>query len=194
MSDPVLIPFVVDHDTLNGALVDAVDVASWMRQFDMVMNLSGEASPMVEKSNRVRLFLDSLAASLRQGMREHEGAALPPLTINEMVKDSFNRALAHGFWEDYDRRKISDIANEKILLIISELTEAMEEIRKGYQPRDVYYDEERPTKPEGVPIELADAVIRIGDFCGWFSIPLEDAIRTKAAYNESRPYKHGKEF
>jgi NTP pyrophosphatase (non-canonical NTP hydrolase) len=46
-------------------------------------------------------------------------------------------------------------------------------------------------KPEGLPIELADAVIRILDYCEYAGIDLGVAIRQKMAYNELRPYRHG---
>lgn len=34
----------------------------------------------------------------------------------------------------------------------------------------------RSRKPEGVPVELADAVIRIADLCGHLEIDLEEVI------------------
>ncbi len=43
-------------------------------------------------------------------------------------------------------------------------------------------------------VELADAVIRIADLCGHLGIDLEAAIDLKMAYNETRPFKHGKRF
>lgn len=52
----------------------------------------------------------------------------------------------------------------------------------------------RSRKPEGVAVELADAVIRIADLCGHLGIDLEEVIEIKMAYNEGRPYKHGKKF
>lgn len=52
----------------------------------------------------------------------------------------------------------------------------------------------RGKKPEGVAVELADAVIRIADLCGHLGIDLEAAIDLKMAYNETRPFKHGKRF
>lgn len=49
----------------------------------------------------------------------------------------------------------------------------------------------RGGKPEGIPIELADVIIRILDYCGYAGIDIEAAIRQKHEYNKSRPYRHG---
>ncbi len=46
-------------------------------------------------------------------------------------------------------------------------------------------------KPEGIPSELADVVIRVFDMCGYYGIDLEAAIKEKMAYNKTRPFKHG---
>ncbi len=46
-------------------------------------------------------------------------------------------------------------------------------------------------KPEGIPIELANLLIRIFDTCGTYGINLSEALRMKMAYNKTRPYRHG---
>lgn len=76
----------------------------------------------------------------------------------------------------------------RLMLIVSEIAEAMEEYRSGYAPDYVYY---HGPKPEGIPMELADAVIRILDLSGQFNINLEAAIREKMAFNKTRPELHG---
>lgn len=60
----------------------------------------------------------------------------------------------------------------------------------GYEHTCQYRD----AKPEGVAVELADAVIRIADLCGYLGIDLDTVISEKMAYNETRPFKHGKRF
>jgi NTP pyrophosphatase (non-canonical NTP hydrolase) len=49
-------------------------------------------------------------------------------------------------------------------------------------------------KPEGVPAELADVVIRIFDFCGTRGIDLGAIILEKAEFNTTREQHHGKQF
>lgn len=47
-------------------------------------------------------------------------------------------------------------------------------------------------KPCGIPSEMADVIIRVLHFCGKHGIDIEQAVREKMIYNESRPIKHGK--
>lgn len=78
----------------------------------------------------------------------------------------------------------------KIMLMVSELSEGVEELRKGHKAHHTYYSgEER--KPEGLPSELADCLIRILDFCYTEKIELIDMILEKLTFNQSRGIKHG---
>ena len=125
------------------------------------------------------------------------------MTIPELVERAHENAVEHGFWDP------APDFGTAIALIHSELSEALEEMRAGNRVRPgdrtpmVYYSgggyvATGPTKacvkPEGVAIELADAVIRIADLCGYMGIDLESAIALKMEYNENRPFKHGKLF
>ncbi|MDA3779726.1 MAG: hypothetical protein PF487_05805 [Bacteroidales bacterium] len=59
---------------------------------------------------------------------------------------------------------------------------------------EIYLFDENPKgnlKPEGIPSELADVVIRVADMCGYYGIDLEKAIEEKMEYNEIRSRKHG---
>jgi NTP pyrophosphatase (non-canonical NTP hydrolase) len=80
---------------------------------------------------------------------------------------------------------------EKLMLMVSELAEAMEEDRNGRPRGEVRYVN---GKPEGFGVELADCVIRIGDLCGRLGIDLEGLIEVKMKYNSTRPRKHGKAY
>lgn len=85
---------------------------------------------------------------------------------------------------------------ESIALIHSEASEALEEYRNGHGVNEVYYQiiidgDKTLNKPEGIPIELADVVIRVMDICGHLNINLEEAIKEKHEFNKERSYRHG---
>ncbi len=101
--------------------------------------------------------------------------------INKLIKEAYNNAVLHG-WEDQDRS-----FGDMIALTHSELSEALEDYRENKEYNNIYYDNKKPC---GIPIELADAVIRIFDICGKYEIDLEKAIKLKMEYNKDRPYKH----
>ncbi len=120
--------------------------------------------------------------------------------ILSLVCDVHNNAIAHGWYDE--QRSFGDL----IALCHTELSEAFEEYRNGYKADEVYgkgYPETKMSvkvfeetytdrvKPEGVPFELADAIIRIFDMCGYYGIDIESAIRIKHKFNKTRPYKHG---
>lgn len=68
---------------------------------------------------------------------------------------------------------------EKIALIHSELSEALEAHRKGLR------DDHLP-QYEGETVELADAVIRIMGIADSMKLPIAKAILDKARYNDER--------
>jgi hypothetical protein len=47
-------------------------------------------------------------------------------------------------------------------------------------------------KPEGVPSELADIIIRTLDAAAAWGIDIDEAVRLKVAYNETREILHGR--
>jgi NTP pyrophosphatase (non-canonical NTP hydrolase) len=113
------------------------------------------------------------------------------MTLDELVKQSHELAKEKGWWDERPTQALRICAiPEKLMLVVSELSEALEEYRSGNPPHWTY--REGPGgKPEGFPIELADAFIRLADLCGALDLDIEDAIETKHAYNEQRPHRHG---
>ena len=114
-------------------------------------------------------------------------------SISEWQVDSLATATASGFHDEPYSDDPESVALS-FMLINGEVNEAFEEVRDGHELTETYYRPENLAKPEGVPSELADAVIRIMDFCGKHGINLEEAIETKAAYNKTREFRHGKQF
>ena len=108
-----------------------------------------------------------------------------PLTINDWTIAIHEYAKEKGWWDG-----TPDVA-AKLMLMATEVHEAFEEWRSNRELTETYYEDDKPNKPEGVPTELADVVIRILDFCGWAGIDLQEIMETKHAYNLKRPYRHG---
>lgn len=96
----------------------------------------------------------------------------------------------HRILGDYKQAMLE----RKLLLVIGELCEAHEELRTGHTPQEVYYTPAKPGKPEGFPIETADAHIRLLDLEAEAGLDAETNIAEKHGYNQTRPYKHGRTF
>ncbi len=112
-----------------------------------------------------------------------------PTTIAALIKAAHFTAFTHGWWEE-ERPFL-----EQIALMHTELSEAVEEYRDHglNQERFLYHSNSTTAKdkPEGIAVEFADVLIRIFDTCGRYGIPLEEALRQKMDFNQTRPYRHG---
>lgn len=105
--------------------------------------------------------------------------------INDMVKDVHETAIEKGWWET-DRSALEIHA-----LIHSEISEATEDVRRGYADYQDLIILEGPSKPVGESVELADAVIRIMDYFGRKGWDLEKTLAAKIEFNKTRPFRHG---
>jgi NTP pyrophosphatase (non-canonical NTP hydrolase) len=140
-------------------------------------------------------------------------------TIKELQKEAHSIAKSKGFWDNTERvinflkdcedelvdESMNNIISTKLALIHSEISEALEGLRKKNKEKfiipssldmsdssDKMFFEDYIKN--GVEDELADAVIRIFDICEWLGIDLENHVIMKMNYNKTRPYKHGKTF
>jgi len=105
-------------------------------------------------------------------------------SFNEVAYRVVQNAFDKGFREHGAERNIG----EELCLIHSEVSEALEGIRRG-NPTD-----DKISQFSSAEAELADAVIRAMDTAyarGW---RLAEAIIAKHEYNLTRPRMHGKMF
>ena len=133
--------------------------------------------------------------------------------MKDLIKKAHATAKEKGFWEE-EKRNIP----EALLLIISEVSEATEALRKNhYANQEVVdslaHDLELDKTDEEFLLktlvwkgkfednikstfqdEIADVAIRLFDLCGGMGIDLQKHIELKMKYNSMRGYKHGKAF
>ena len=117
--------------------------------------------------------------------------------LNKSAQIIFQNNKAKGFWDN--ERNVGEL----LMLVTSELGEAMEAHRKG---RFAEFEKAETNVRLGgewdanfkahikdtFEDEIADAVIRLLDLSAGLGIDLEKHINAKVRYNETRPKLHGK--
>lgn len=132
------------------------------------------------------------------------------MNISDLQELCGKNAQAGGWHEDrpsnFDTTALRFWQMSKIMLMVSELSEGVEELRNGWHATTTHYntpeggqttvqrwvDGVPKLKPEGLPSELADTVIRVLDFCFTEEIDLQSIIQEKLGFNKTRGHKHGR--
>lgn len=130
--------------------------------------------------------------------------------LNELQAVAHEQSEAKGFWDTYIAVGLMDdganaelheqlriaVLSQKLALVSSEVTEALEDLREGkpYRRQDALHIAE-DGKPEGYASELADIVIRVLDLAEGTGIHLEQVIKLKLNYNQNKRGRlHGRLF
>jgi len=96
------------------------------------------------------------------------------MDLADYIAESHRIAFEHGFWEVDKEPNFG----EKVMLVVTELAEAVQEDIKG----------------ERSDLEIADAFIRLCDLMGYYYPLIEEAIQQKMKHNEERPFKHNRKY
>lgn len=120
-------------------------------------------------------------------------------SLNDYSREIHWYAKEKGFWDT--PRETGTL----LMLIVSELAEAMEADRKVRYARlksfetglhlggnwEANFEEYIKDTYED---EIADTLIRIFDLCGERNIDIDRHIALKLKYNQTREYRHGKKY
>ncbi|MEA3356607.1 MAG: MazG nucleotide pyrophosphohydrolase domain-containing protein [Candidatus Bipolaricaulota bacterium] len=101
------------------------------------------------------------------------------MDISDAQERVHKTAVQHGWWDE--PRPVGEV----LMLMVTELAEAMEAYREG---------DPESKKIQGysrLEEELADVLIRLLDFAGGKGFDIEGAVAAKMVYNETRSYRHG---
>lgn len=119
--------------------------------------------------------------------------------LNELSKEIHRNAKSKGFYDQTFN------IGEKLMLVVSEISEALEADRYDKRCRSSIAVKESDTWEEfeaafealvkdTVEDELADAIIRILDLAGYLEIDIDWHVRNKMKYNSRWQHLHGKKY
>jgi len=128
-------------------------------------------------------------------------------TLNTLAQQCHQTAKDKGFWDNENSRRS---IGELLMLVTSELAEALEADRKGRYCAYIREEEKRAMEvidgqeqyaaqfithiKDTFEDEIADAIIRLLDLCAHCNIDIDFHVRAKMRYNQGRERLHGKKY
>ena len=120
-------------------------------------------------------------------------------SLNELSDSLFQLSRLNGWHDDceYDGCEEHDIntMGKLVMNVVAEAAELWEAVRAGTVNSQC--DKAGKMKEAGIePLtcieeECADIIIRVLDLCGRYKIKIGEAVLAKAAFNATRPPRHG---
>jgi len=159
------------RDAVHGTAVEK----GWWEPQERIVALPLQDGPRVALVERTFGELMGLVHSeVSEALEDHRnGRAEDKILWSYSAKQS--GARVNGAWWTEEGTLIADTYDDDEVAITPENAE-----RYGFV-----------AKPEGIPIELADVIIRVLDIAGHYGIDIQEALAVKAKYNKGRPHRHG---
>lgn len=166
--------------------------AELLEERDVLYSAVEERDKLLHEARSELATLKKTRESLALHYARLERDADPHPSITTIASRCHETATKKGWWDKHhDPLTPTEIA-AKIALVHSEVSEALEEVRRPeWPPPSESWISPSDDKPLGFPTELADVVIRVFDLAVHMGIDIEKEIVRKMAYNETRLHRHG---
>ena len=110
-------------------------------------------------------------------------------TLNQLASKVYTIATAHGF---HKGEYIGGQTVERMAAFVANLHGEVSELWEAVRKNKLFLQCDKPIPMNCAEEELADIVIRALDTAASLGIDIGRAVQIKSAYNETRPYMHGK--
>lgn len=117
-----------------------------------------------------------------------------PQAVNDLAEQIFQVNEEHGFWEE-GVIPGDGLLIPKLLLIVSEVVEALDVFRNSYDDADIDPQSGMtPMQEADFAEEVSDAIIRALDLSAGYQLDIGDVTISKIETNRHRPHRHNKRF